>query len=389
MLKFLKRSEPEVRRDSGLGIYQGSDLFWSQFSPEGYFGMAAANPLALPAFYRGLRHRAGIISSLPLQVERDGVPLPDAIPIVEQPDPAEDRMVTLSRLEASLTLRGEIVCIKAGFDEDGFPSAIKVVDPACATLNPDGSWMVGERRFEAFEILHRIALALPGSTRGMSVVDLFRRQIGGELVAADYQYNFYRDGGQPVTVLTNSDPDATPADIDKMLQRFLSKTRGGRREPVALPSTISVTPLVLSNRDSQFLESRQFSMTDIANMVGVPPYFIGAPGAGMTYSNITDQRRDLLDIYLRDDLYLIERALSDLIPDGLKAKFNTKSFLRMDPKAEADTLAVQSQWMTIDEIRAVQGLDPLPDGKGETIGSAVLPGAPPPPQPTQVEGSEP
>ena len=59
----------------------------------------------------------------------------------------------------------------------------------------------------------------------------------------------------------------------------------------------------------------------------------------------------------------------------MKAKFDPKSFLRLDPKGTADTLAVQSQWMTIDEIREVQGLPPLPNGAGAMLAGAMLPGA--------------
>lgn len=385
MLKSFRKTNPPIQRGM-FGIYQGADAFWSQFTAENYYGLAS-NPLALPSFYRGLRHRTGIISSLPLQVEIEDKPVLEPISIIEQPDPAEDRMETLSRLEASCVLRGEIVCIKYGFDEDGFPSAIKVVDPSAAALQPDGTWMINGRTFQPFEILHRIALAIPGESRGISVVDLFRRQISGELIAADFQNNFYRDGGQPTTIITTKDTNATPEDIEKLLQRYMAKTRGGRREPIGFPDSIDVKSIALSNKDSQFLESRQFAMTDIANMVGVPPYFIGAPGSSSTYSNITDQRRDLLDIYLRDDLYLIERALSSLLPDQMKVKFNAKSFLRLDPKLEADTLAVQSQWMTLDEIRAVQGLDPLPGGRGSVIGSQMAPGSTSPASAVDSEGA--
>lgn len=87
-----------------------------------------------------------------------------------------------------------------------------------------------------------------------------------------------------------------------------------------------VKPLTLTV-DSQFLESRQFAMVDIANIVGVPPYLIGAPGSSSVYSNDFEQRRALLDIYLRADLYAIERAFTRLLPKGLKAKFDPRSFL--------------------------------------------------------------
>lgn len=374
MLKSF-RKQPTIERSIVAPLYQGLDNFWPQFSAEGYFTTAASNPLAIPAFYRGLRHRTGIISSLPLQVEDNDKPVFEPIPLIEKPDPSEDRQVTICRLEASLVLCGEYVCVLAGFDEDGFPSVLKVIDPSQATLNPDGTWLIGDRTFQPYEILHRIALAIPGETRGISVVDLFRRQINGELIAADYQNNFYRTGGQPTTIIKNSDVAATPEDMEKLKTRYMQKVSGGRREPIVVPDTVTIQTQALTNKDSQFLESRQFAMTDIANMVGVPPYFIGAPGSASTYSNITDQRRDLVDIYLRDDIYSIERGLTSLLPEGLKVKFNPKSFLRLDPKAEAETLAVQSQWMTVDEIRAVQGLDPLPGGQGSVIGSQMAPGS--------------
>ena len=337
--------------------------YWPQFSATNHFG-GARNPMAIPAFYRGLAHRTSILSTLPLVAEVDGRPVGVPIEILDRPDPSEDRQSTIARMEASLVLRGEYVCVLGLFDGDGFPRALKVVDPAAARLENDGSWTIGGKRFGSGEVLHCVPMPMPGETRGVSVVELFRRTFAGEIAAADYQANFYLDGGQPTTILVNSDPDATPEDIEAMLQRYMSKVAGGRREPIAVPATIDVKPIALSNSDSQFLESRQFAMTDIANVVGVPPYFVGAPGSSSTYSNITDQRRDLLDIYLRGSLYAIERGLSSLLPDGLQAKFDPNSFLRMDPKATAETLTIRSQWMTTDEIRAVEGLPALTSSGG-------------------------
>jgi len=375
MLSALRRRTP-IERAAGDGPEQ-----WRGYSVASHFAAAGRNPLAIPAFYRGLAHRTSILSTLPLVPEIDGRPAGVPVELIDQPDPAEDRQTTIARMEASLVLRGEYVCVLGQPDPDGYVRALKVVDPAQATLERDGSWTIGDVRFPPSRILHRAPMALPGETRGVSVVELFRRTITGELAAAEFQANFYLDGGQPTTVLVNSDPDATPKDLEEMIQRYLSKVRGGRREPIAIPSTIAVQTMALSNSDSQFLESRQFAMTDVANIVGVPAYFVGAPGSSSIYSNLTDQRRDLLDVYLRGSLYCIERGFSSLLPEGLTAKFDPNSFLRMDPKATADTLAVEAQWMMVDEIRAVQGLPPLPNGAGQVIGSTVLPGAAPAPTP--------
>ncbi len=364
---FRNRSTPIERADEPPG-------YWRQFSAAGHFA-GAANPMAIPAFYRGLAIRESIVSTLPLRVEVDGQPVGVPIEIIDQPDPAEDRQVTLARMEGSLVTRGEILAVKGSFDTDGYPRSIKVVDPAKAKLERDASWTIAGRRFRPDEILWHAPIILPGESRGVSVVELFRRTFTGELAATDYQANFYLDGGQPTTALINSDPEASPADIEEMIRRYQAKVAGGRREPIGLPATIEVRTFPLSNSDSQFLESRQFALVDVANIVGVPPYFVGAPGSSAIYSNLTQERQNLLDLYLRSSIYAIERAFTSMLPEPMRAKFDPKSFLRLDPKGTADTLSVQSQWMTIDEIREVQGLPPLPNGAGAMLAGAMLPGA--------------
>jgi HK97 family phage portal protein len=369
MLRALRRrADVQIERAAG-------DLptYWPGVS--GHMAGVGRNPMHIPAFFRGMLHRCTLISTMPLVPEIDGQPAGVPIEIIEQPDPTEDRQTTISRLAASLILHGEYVAVLGSFDPDGFPRALKVVDPSQAKLELDGSWTIGNRSFSPGQVLHCVPMALPGETRGVSVVELFRRTFTAEIAAAEFQQNFYLDGGSPITTISNSDEDAPPEEMQEVLNRYMSKIRGGRREPIILPAYLTVSSLPLNNRDAQFLESRQFAITDIANIVGVPGYYVGAPGSSSIYSNITDQRRDLLDTYLRGDLYAIERGFTSLLPEGLKAKFDTKSFLRADARGTAETLAIESQWMTINEIRAVEGLPPIPGG--DVIGSTVLPGAAP------------
>jgi HK97 family phage portal protein len=369
MLRALRRrADVQIERSAG-------DLptYWPGVN--GHMAGIGRNPMHIPAFFRGMLHRCTLISTMPLTAEIGGQPAGVPIEILEQPDPTEDRQTTLARMEASLILHGEYVAVLGSFDGDGFARAIKVVDPGQAKLELDGSWTIGKQVYGPGQILHHIPMALPGESRGVSVVELFRRTFTAEIAAAEFQQNFYLDGGQPLTIITNSEEDTPPEDLQELLQRYMAKVRGGRREPVILPAHLTVNSLALNNRDAQFLESREFAITDIANIVGVPPYYVGAPGSSSTYSNITDQRRDLLDTYLRGSIYAIERGFTSLLPEGLKAKFDTKSFLRADARGTAETLAIESQWMTINEIRAVEGLPPIPGG--DVIGSTVLPGAAP------------
>jgi len=380
MLRSLRAKAPSTTIERAAQITGPSPWQWD-LDPNLSSLAFKYQPLALPAFYRGVRTRSGIICTLPLAIEVGGQVQDFLPPIIAQPDPTEDRQETLSRMATSLAMRGEFVALLGDFDEDGFPNSLKVIDPYNATKRTDGTWdiRIGDvpaqgRNVPNDQILHRMALAFAGETRGMSVVELFRRQLEGELSAQVYQGQFYKDGGLPMAVVSTKSTDLDETQLSKLASTWREKVRRSR-EPVFLPGDFTVTPLYLSNRDSQYLESRTFSLTDVANMVGLPPYFVGASGSSNTYSNITDQRRDLIDIYLRDDLYLIERAFTSLMPEGIDVKYQAESFLRLDPKATAETLKIESSWMTLNEVRAVQGLPPLPGELGNQLASLYQPGA--------------
>lgn len=368
MLKALRRPKaPDIERAAGE-----LPMFWPQFAITNNV-VGGANPLCIPAFYVGMQIRTGLVSTLPLRPEVDGKPVDVPIELLDQPDPTEDRQATLVRIEASLILHNELVAVLGAFDSDGYPQALKVVDPGKAELNNDGTWKIGDRTFSPEQVLHAVRFALPGETRGAGVIQLHRRMITAELAAEEFQGNFYLSGGQATTILRNSDTEVTPKDLEGMLERYRQKIAGGNREPIVLPDTIAVETIGLSNSDAQFLESRQFALTDIANIVGVPPYLIGAPGSSSVYSNDYDQRRSLLDTHLRASMYCIERAFTRLLPDGIKAKFDTRSFLRLDPKGTAEVLQLTANLETINEQRAVLGRDPLPGG--DALASAGLPGS--------------
>jgi len=69
----------------------------------------------------------------------------------------------------------------------------------------------------------------------------------------------------------------------------------------------------------QLVEARQHAMLTIANMVGVPPYLIGAPsGSSMTYQNAELARRDLWTLGAAPIAHAISETLSQdhVIPRG-------------------------------------------------------------------------
>lgn len=341
------------------------------FAPEGVEAAGDAGALALPAFFRGVALKAGLISSLPLRWEIDGKPQATLPPILAQPDPTEPLSVTIKRMVASLVMRGNAIALLGAFDDLGFPNALKVLHPGdvSAVKQPSGRvvYRIAGTDYDPSQVMHARGLTLGASIMAVSPIEACRRSLAGAREVEAYGRRWFKGNGVPSAQIKVDRPreQLNEGELKALAAKWERMMAGGRR-PVFVPRDITIDPITLSNEDSQFLETRKFSLTDIANIVGVPGYFVGAEGSTRTYANVQDERRALIDIYMREEIEAIEDAFTALLPAG-KAKFDPASFLRLDQKQTAETLNIERSWMTIDEIRAVQGLEPLPDGSGRVL----------------------
>jgi phage portal protein BeeE len=76
---------------------------------------------------------------------------------------------------------------------------------------------------------------------------------------------------------------------------------------------------------------------------------------------------------IRPWLELLESNFNLLLPERQYAEFNPDALLRGDTKTryEAHQMALNARWMTINEVRKIEGLPPI-DG-GDTIQPAQAP----------------
>jgi HK97 family phage portal protein len=131
-------------------------------------------------------------------------------------------------------------------------------------------------------------------------------------------------------------------------------------------------PIEMPKRDAQFLESRQLSTVEICRLFRVPAWLLDAatiPNSSITYSNVQMQADFFVRFSLMPWLVLIEEALSadtDLLPNrgpgGRQyVKFELGGLLRADAKSRAETYtqALAGGWLTVEEIRRLEDLEPL------------------------------
>lgn len=114
-------------------------------------------------------------------------------------------------------------------------------------------------------------------------------------------------------------------------------------------------------KDAQLLETRQFSLTEIANMIGLPAYYLGAPNSSRTYSNVSEENLQLVRWSLLPWIQRVESKFTEYLPRGQFAKMNIDALLRPDTKTryEAHKIALDAGFLTVDEVRELENREPL------------------------------
>jgi HK97 family phage portal protein len=136
-----------------------------------------------------------------------------------------------------------------------------------------------------------------------------------------------------------------------------------------LSGEATFTPIAFSPDDAQFLQQRELSAREVARIFRVPAWAIdAATGDSLTYSNVTQQSRALIDFALRPWLARIERAIStdpDLCPGGTYVQFELDALLRGDADSRSTVYqralgdGTHPAWLTVDEVRALEDLPPI------------------------------
>jgi phage portal protein BeeE len=128
-----------------------------------------------------------------------------------------------------------------------------------------------------------------------------------------------------------------------------------------LPNGTQVIPLAWSPTDTQLIEARKMSLTDVANIFNLDGYWEGAPVAGMTYRTSGPQYQQILRTSLEPLLADFEDVWSNAwLPRGTNVRFRRSQLLRED-LAISTTAAVAAYGagiMTVEEARVEIGLPP-------------------------------
>jgi HK97 family phage portal protein len=136
---------------------------------------------------------------------------------------------------------------------------------------------------------------------------------------------------------------------------------GRNRQPAVLNATTDFEILSSNAQESQLIEAQIAGLTEAANILGLPAYYLGAPNSSRTYANVEQENLQLVRWSIQPIAERIEQALSDLLVRGQEAKFNYDTLLRTDTlsRYQAHAVGIQSGFLTVNEVREMENRDPI------------------------------
>jgi len=158
---------------------------------------------------------------------------------------------------------------------------------------PDDAYEVRDdrnkvKRLRAAEMFHLVGLS-PNGRNGYSIVRMASDSIGGALAAQGHSNSFFTNGARPSGVLSH--PAQLTDEAQGRLREQFSRNYAGEKNVgrvMVLEEGMNWSQMSVPPEDAQLIETRKFSITEMARWFRVPPHKL-AELERATFSNIEHQ----------------------------------------------------------------------------------------------------
>jgi HK97 family phage portal protein len=225
-------------------------------------------------------------------------------------------------------------------------------------------WNAGKREtYEPEDVLHVKGPSSDG-IRGMSIISMARQGIALDLALTQHGASTFKNGARPGVVIKTPaqlSNEARKQFVQNWSEQFAGALRAGKT--ALLDGGLDVHTIASSNDDSQFLQSRQFAVQEIARWFRVSPHLIGDPSR-LAYASSEVEMLSFLQHSLRPWLINIEAEITRrLLParTAYFAEFSLDAMQRSDTKSryESYAIGVDKGFLTVEDIRKWENLPPL------------------------------
>jgi HK97 family phage portal protein len=252
-------------------------------------------------------------------------------------------------------------------------------------LMPDGAvvYQYNEQRgitFLAAENVWHIKLFGNGIV-GLSPLQYGANSIGLGIAGERRASEINRNGGKPTGVLM-LDKALTKPQRENIREEFKDLQEGNEETLMVLEAGMKYQQVSMTPEATQLLETRKFSVEDLARFYGVPSVLINDTQASTTWGSGIEQivagwqKLNLRPYFTRIEASADVHLLTTAEQQRYCFEFDYDAILRPDMKAriEAGSQAVNNGLITRNEWRAAsEGLPPLPGGDQLTAQGALSP----------------
>jgi HK97 family phage portal protein len=352
--------KPDIEARAGIAIPFYQDAY---FTPFNTFRVDRSSAMQVPAVARARNIIAGTIATLGLNSynKTTGAKVQGRA-LLEQPDPALPLAVTMAWTVEDLLFHGRSFWQVLEVGPDGAPTQARRIDPTRVTFTTD---LNTQEIVNGFYIEGGLLPATGvGSLIMFSGIDEGILNRGGRTIstALKLEEAVQRMASEPnpTMVIKNSGVDLPPEQVSSLLAQW--KQARATRSTAYLSGPLDVTTFGYDAGQMQLTESRLNTAAEIARMCNIPAWYINAESASATYSNVSQERRSLVDFSLRPYMSCIEERLGmpDITPVSQVIRFDLDDYLRGNPLEQIEVLTkmLEAGLISVDEAREEMDLAP-------------------------------
>jgi HK97 family phage portal protein len=382
-------SKQEAPSATTLGI--ADPALAAVFNPMGLVDLAGASvnehsALGLSALFRGVSLVSGTLAGLPLRSYRtDDAGRPEVVASVfDDPDGPYRQTVFewKESLFAHLVIHGRAGALKVRNEAGGlvnlplvhplsfYPELPTIAEYQTGELPVGGLWFRvslndgTQVRLDATDFWYVPGISLDGR-HGMSILTYAQTSLGTAIAGDKSAARMFSQGAMISGMISPTDEDLEGEDV-KEIRRTLDNSVQGHENAgkiAILSRKLGFTPWTMSAVDAQFLQSRQFSIEEIARWTGVPPHLLMQTDKQTSWgTGVDEQNRGLAKFVLGHWAQRFEQRASRLLAKPRWCEFEFAGLERPNFATEVDLLIKQvaAGILTIDEARAIRNLPPLP-----------------------------
>ncbi len=241
------------------------------------------------------------------------------------------------------------------------------------------------------DVFHLLGLTLDGY-RGVTPISYAREAIGMTLTTERHGAKVFANGAS--LGLHFSHPNKIGNEAKDHLKASLESYRGADNagKSIVTEEGMTISPIGMTSEDAQYIETRQFTRTELEMFLGVPGFMLGDTEKSTSWGTGLEQQRTAFAAYTLEDYFTAweETITRDLMPDEspLFVRFNRNSVVRSDLKTRWEAYVKALQWGVYSPNKVLEMEDENPRDGGDIY-------YPPPntaggkPSPDKEDGNEP